>query len=88
MNSDQLLHALEDRVWIEVMCPSCAEMFDTVVSVSDYAKRVSELKAQLAAAESALKKIRSINDQNGVIMTGSARDAIQGVTEQYFAQGK
>ena len=40
----------KDRIWIEVMCPSCAEMFDTVVSVSDYAKRIAELEAQLAAA--------------------------------------
>ena len=78
----------KDRIWIEVMCPSCAEMFDTVVSVSDYAKRIAELEAQLAAAERALEQIRTINDSNGVIMPGSARDAIQNVTEQYFAQGK
>ena len=79
---------MDNRIWVQIMCPSCACMFDSVVSVADYAKRIAELEAQLAAAERALEQIRTINDSNGVIMPGSARDAIQNVTEQYFAQGK
>ena len=50
--------------------------------------RIAELERERDAAERALEQIRTINDSNGVIMPGSARDAIQNVTEQYFAQGK
>ena len=61
---------------------------DVKETINDQAQRIAELEAQLAAAERALEQIRTINDSNGVIMPGSARDAIQNVTEQYFAQGK
>jgi len=42
---------MEDKIEVEVMCPSCAEMFDTVVSVADYTERIAKLEEQLAAAE-------------------------------------
>ena len=59
------------------MCPSCAEMFDTVVSVSDYAKRIAELEAQLAAATKRAEQAESDACElaNLVLMIGDVTDA-------------
>ena len=42
---------MDNRIWVQIMCPSCACMFDSVVSVADYAKRIAELEAQIANAQ-------------------------------------
>ena len=42
---------MDNRIWVQIMCPSCACMFDSVVSVADYAKRIAELEAKLANAQ-------------------------------------
>ena len=46
---------MDTRIWVQIMCPSCAEMFDTVVSVADYAARIAELEAALRAAQMELR---------------------------------
>ena len=52
---------MDNRIWVQIMCPSCACMFDSVVSVADYAKRIAELEAQIANAQ----KLADVDTKSG-----------------------